>query len=410
MQFDPQILKLLRLDLSRDGGHVIIRSAAGRDAATEYSFGIEEEYFLADRNTLDVAIQTPNELFESASWSTGGQAMREMLQAQLEVATNVHVDVGDAREELKFLRREVAAVAAQYGFVIMASGTHPTASWRYSRPSPKPRYAEMIEDLRTIGHRNMLCGMHVHVQLPDADRRFAVMRSMIPYLPLFIALSTSSPFWNSNETGLKGYRLAAYDELPRTGLPELFASQREYDDYVSALVKSGVMPDQSYIWWGMRPSSRHPTLELRAPDVCTYVDDAIAIAALYRVLGRYLYERPQLSEEVSGLDRAIAVENKWRAQRYGTNCIFASKDGPVEIHAMLSTLIEKLSGDAAALRCEQELEDCKRILARGSSADAQLKAFSDSTRNLTAVNRWIAETTTSGQIGPSPSPSEQAAV
>src|SRR4029078_8411536 len=154
--------------------------------------------------------------------------MREMLHSQLEVATNVHVDVNDARDELRFLRREVANVAAQYGFAIMACGTHPTAVWRMSQPSPKPRYEEMIEDLRTIGHRNMLCGMHVHVQLPDPEKRFAVMRGMIPFITLFIALSTSSQFWNSKDSGLKGYRLAAYDELPRTGLPELFESKQVY--------------------------------------------------------------------------------------------------------------------------------------------------------------------------------------
>lgn len=410
MQFDPKILKTLRLNLSRDGGHLIIRSAAGREEVSEYSFGIEEKYFLADRETFEVAMQTPNELFEAANWSTGGLATREMLQAQLEVATNIHGDINDAREELKFLRREVAAVASQYGFVIMASATHPTASWRLSQPSPKVRYEEMIEDFKAVGHRNMLCGMHVHVQLPDADRRFAVMRAMIPYLPIFIALSASSPFWNSADTGLKGYRLAAYDELPRSGLPELFENKQEFEEYVAALVKSGVMPDESYVWWGLRPSSRHPTLELRAPDVCTYVDDAVAIAALYRSLARYLYERPELSKRVTGVDRAIAVENKWRAQRYGISCIFVGKDGPVEIHDVLSTLIEQISEDAAKLTCQRELEDCKRILERGSSADAQLRIYRDNALNLTEVNRWIAETTAAGQMGAACSATENAVI
>src|SRR6201747_2474297 len=277
MQFDPKILELLRLDLSGGKRQLVIRSAAKKEQASEYSFGIEEEYFLADATSLEVAIQTPNELFEAASWSTGGQAMREMLQAQVEVVTNIHLDVRDAREELKFLRREVSKVAAQYGLVIMACSTHPTAVWRQSLPSPKPRYEAMMDDLRIIGHRNMLCGMHVHVQLPKADKRFIVMQAMIPYIPLFIALSTSSPFWNSRESGLKGYRLAAYDELPRTGLPEAFEDEAQYEEYVVALRKSGVIPDESYIWWAMRASSRHPTLELRAPDVCTLVDYALAI-------------------------------------------------------------------------------------------------------------------------------------
>jgi carboxylate-amine ligase len=393
MRFDPEILKLLKVGLTANRRNLIIRSATGRDDTSEYSFGIEEEYFLADERTLEVAVQTPNELFEAANWSTGGQAMREMLQAQLEVATNVHLDTRDALEELRFLRREVNSVASDYGLAIMACGTHPTAIWRQSQPSPKPRYEAMIEDLRTIGHRNMLCGMHVHVQLPKAERRFAVMQAMIPYIPLFIALSTSSPFWNSRESGLKGYRLAAYDELPRTGLPEAFQSQEQYDEYVATLKISGVIPDESYIWWAIRSSSKHPTLELRAPDVCTSVEDAIAIASLYRALARHLYERPALLQPLSTVDRAIAVENKWRSQRYGTDCIFATKDGPLEIGSMLDGVIEQISDDAMVLGCATEVQNCKVILERGSSADQQLRAFQEAGGNLSAVTTWIASST-----------------
>jgi carboxylate-amine ligase len=374
----------------------VIRSGSGHDSAAEYSFGIEEEYFLADASTLEVATQTPNELFEAGSWSTGGQAMREMLQAQIEVATNVHVDAKDACEELKFLRRELAAVARRYGLAIMASGTHPTAAWPNSKPTAKPRYENMIKDLGTIGHRNMLCGMHVHVQLRDVEKRFAVMRAMIPYLPLFIALSASSPFWSSRETGLRGYRLAAYDELPRTGLPELFGSKAEYDAYVMALVSSGVMPDETHIWWAMRPSFRHPTIELRAPDVCTRLEDAILLACLYRSLTRYLCERSDLAEEVTVVDRAIAVENKWRAQRYGTECVFATKEGGVGIREMLDNVIARVSEDAAALGCLAEVERCREIVVRGSSADAQLSAYRRSGSDLNAVTRWIAEQTVAG--------------
>jgi carboxylate-amine ligase len=393
MAFDSELLKRLRLGLSDDRKHLVIRSAAGRGEIIEYSFGIEEEYFLADKRTLEVAVETPNALFEAANWSTGGQAMREMLQAQLEVATNVHVDAADAREELAFLRREVAKVADQFGFAIMACGTHPTAVWRLSQPSPKPRYEEMIEDLRSIGHRNMMCGMHVHVQLPDSEKRFAVMRAMIPYLPLFIALSASSPFWDSHKTGLKGYRLAAYSELPRTGLPELFENKLAYDGYVRALEKSGVIPDESYIWWAMRPSSRHPTLELRAPDTCTLIEDGVAIASLYRALARHLYERPQLSLGVTSVDRAIAVENKWRAQRYGADCIFASKDGPVPIGELLSGLIDRIAADAEALGCADEVRHCRTIVTRGSSADFKLRAWEESGEDISAVSRWIAAAT-----------------
>jgi glutamate---cysteine ligase / carboxylate-amine ligase len=398
MRFDPKILEPLHVNLRGDKRQLVIRSAARKEQASEYSFGIEEEYFLADATTLEVAIRTPDKLFETANWTTGGQAMREMLQAQLEVATNVHLDTGDAREELKFLRREVGRVASQYGLVIMACGTHPTALWRQSQASPRPRYQAMIDDLQTLGYRNMLCGMHVHVQLPRAEKRFAVMQAMIPYIPLFIALSTSSPFWNSKDSGLKGYRLAAYDELPRTGIPEAFDTEQQYIDYVAALQTSGVIPDETYIWWAMRASSRHPTLELRAPDVCTSVDDAIAVAALYRAIARHLYENPARMQPIGPVERAIAVENKWRAQRYGTECTFASKDGPVEIRDLLWSVISQVTGDAEILGCLQEVEACKLILANGSSADAQLRVFGQSEGDMLAVKRWIASATAPNQI------------
>jgi glutamate---cysteine ligase / carboxylate-amine ligase len=409
MRFDPEILKLLKLGLSADKRNIVIRSATDRGDASEYSFGIEEEYFLADESTLEVATQTPNELFEAASWSTGGQAMREMLQAQMEVATNIHLDFRDALQELTFLRSEVDKVAAQYGLTIMACGTHPTAVWRQSRPSPKARYETMIDDLKTIGHRNMLCGMHVHVQLPKAEKRFAVMQAMVPYVPIFIALSTSSPFWNSKDTGLKGYRLAAYDELPRTGLPEAFESRFQYEEFVEVLKRSGVIPDESYIWWAMRSSSRHPTLELRAPDVCTRVEDAIAIAALYRALARHLYERPFL-QPLSVVDRAIAVENKWRAQRYGTECIFVTRDGPVAIETILTSLIDQIGEDASILGCADEVAKCNRILERGSSADQQLRAYRQAGDHVPAAAQWIASATTPNRIRRQPPPWHQAVV
>src|SRR5258708_13431768 len=122
-----------------------------------------------------------------------------------------------------------------------------------------------MHGLQMIGQRVLLCGLHVHVELPDPDQRIDVMYRMLPYLPLFLALSTSSPFWQSRRTGLKGYRLAPYDELPRTRLPDLFRTQEEFDAYVTALGRAGVIPDSSYIWWAIPPSLPNPTPQLRPP-------------------------------------------------------------------------------------------------------------------------------------------------
>jgi glutamate---cysteine ligase / carboxylate-amine ligase len=245
----------------------------------------------------------------------------------------------------------------------------------------------------------MLCGLHVHVELPDPERRVDVMSRMTPYLPLFLALSTSSPFWQSARTGLKGYRLAAYDELPRSGVPPLFRTKAEFDTYVAALVRAGVINDSSFIWWMIRPSLNHPTLELRAADCCTLVDDSIAIAALYRCVARNLYRNPARNADIDVVGRAIAVENKWRAQRYGVGGTFVTADGAVSVAEMLDQVIAITAEDADALGCVEAIRRCRAIVGAGTSADAQLAVFDAHRANasreeaLRAVTDWLAGAT-----------------
>ena len=266
-------------------------------------------------------------------------------------------------------------MAAEHGLAILAAGTHPTALWRKALQTAKLRYDNVMHDLQMIGQRDLLCGMHVHVELPDPDERVDVMYRMLPYLPLFVALSTSSPFWQSRATGLKGYRLAAYDELPRTGVPELFRTREEFDAYVDELVRAGVIEDSSYIWWAIRPSLNHPTLELRAPDSCTLVEDSIAIAALYRTLARHLYVNRWRNADLDAVGRAIVVENKWRAQRYGVHGTFVIDGVAVPVAEMLDRVIDDTAADARALGCVAEIDRCRTIVGAGTSADAQLAVF-----------------------------------
>src|SRR6266568_7531791 len=314
-----------------------------------FRFGIEEEYFLVDAQTKRVARRMPEKFLMAANKATDGHVTGEFLQSQVEVATSPHFSFANARSQLRGLRQIVASIAAEHGLAILAAGTHPTALWGNAVQTPKQRYDEVMNDLQMIGQRNMLCGMHVHVELPDPDERVDVMCRMLPYLPLFLALSTSSPFWQSRSTGLMGYRLAAYDELPRTGVPELFRTKEEFDAYIAALVRAGVIEDSSYIWWAIRPSLVNPTLELRAPDSCTLVEDSIAIAALYRTLARHLYLNRWRNSDLSPVGRAIIVENKWQAQRHGVHAIFAAEDGALTVAETLERVIYDTAADADAL-------------------------------------------------------------
>ena len=364
-----------------------------------FKFGIEEEYFLVDATTKSVARSMPQEFLEAAKEATGGQVKGEFLQSQIEVATLPHHDIKTAHTELRHLRQTVATIAAEHGLAILAAGTHPTADWGRSQQSAGDRYDAVMDDLQMIGRRNMLCGLHVHVELPLAEDRVDIMTRMLPYLPLFVALSTSSPFWRSRATGLKGYRLAAYDELPRTGVPELFRCKEEFDAYVAALVKAGVMEDSSYVWWSMRPSLQHPTLELRAPDCPTLVDDSIAIAALYRSLAQRLTRHPTLNAGLNAVGRAIVVENKWRAQRYGVGGTLVGDAGAISVADMVDQVVEDCTADAQSLGCLDELLRCRTIVGNGTSADAQLEVYAAQDKSLgplralQAVTDWIATAT-----------------
>ena len=372
------------------------------DWVETFRFGIEEEYFLVDAETKAIASTVPEALFATAKTSTLGRGKCEFLQQQLEVATEPHVDIVKAGAELRQLWHMLSAIVAPHGLGILAAGTHPTAAWNEAQQTEGERYDTVMRDLQMIGRRNILCGLHVHVELPDPDARVNVMTRMLPYLPIFIALATSSPFWQSHRTGLLGYRLAAYDELPRTGVPELFRTAKEFEAYVDALVRTGVMPNASFIWWAMRPSTAHPTLELRAPDCCTRLEDTLAVTALYRTLVRRIFFNPWLNADLTAVSRAIIVENKWRAQRYGIHGTFVDEARPREVPfaQWLDQVIEEVAGDAAALGCLDEVERCRTIAAEGTSADSQLMVYrrerdkgAGREEALAAVSKWLAAAT-----------------
>jgi len=225
---------------------------------------------------------------------------------------------------------------------------------------------------------------------------------LTPYLPLLLALSTSSPFWQGHLTGLVGYRLAAYDELPRTGLPELFRTNEDYREFISALTWAKIIPDASYIWWAIRPSLNNPTIELRVADSCTRLEDAIGIAALFRCLVRALDRDRALNAGFDRVGRAITQENKWHAQRYGIAATFVEpfSRSPLTLPQWLDQVIDFIAEDIEALDCAGEIRHLHAIVAHGTSADRQIEIFgkakSAGRRGLTALKDvvdWAASET-----------------
>ena len=344
---------------------------------TPYTVGIEEEFFVSHARSFAPATRVPTSLARAFLKLKYGNVTTEMMQAQIEVNTGVCATFAEAREQLSSLRRMLHQTAAEHDYVISASGTHPMAMWYEQKLTKKARYRRMQDDLQIVGRRNVLCGLHVHVQVPEPERRVALMLRSLPYLPLFLALSLSSPFWHGHPTGMKGYRLSAYDELPRTGFPPLFSSTQSYDDFIAALVKAGVIPDASHIWWCIRPALSHPTLELRIADSNPRLDDVLCVAAWFRCLVRRLCEDKRFGYVVTAEMLAIISENRWRIQRFGTE---ASIVDPLTLEATsvavaFEELAQVLGEDADALGCRAEFDRWRGILRDGTAADRQIVAY-----------------------------------
>ncbi|MCZ8041463.1 MAG: carboxylate-amine ligase [Beijerinckiaceae bacterium] len=371
-------------------------------------FGIEEEYFLSDAASRGIVRKVSRAFIAAAHDAFPDEVQREMLQSQIEVATPVCSSMAQARRALTTLRTGLAGLALEHDMLLLACGTHPSAAWSRQHATDASRYDALMRDLQMLGSRNQLCGLHVHVEVADEDERIRLMARIMPFLPLLLALSTSSPFWQGRRTGLMGYRLAAYGELPRTGLPDLFADPTDYRAYVDTMVAAGAIKDASYLWWAIRPSDRHPTLELRIADSCTRLDDTLAIAALYRCLVRHLLLRPAFNRDLTAASRAIAAENLWRAQRYGIHggLVDEASRSMRSVPSLLEDLVARLEEDAQALDCAAELEACRAIAAQGTSADVQLAVYEEAraraggpAAGLAAVIDWIASETRLDRTG-----------
>ena len=342
-----------------------------------FTIGIEEEYLLVDRASRDLVREMPNGLFEAASKALGDQVAREFLKSQIEVGTSVHHSPGAAGAELAGLRQAIAQVAAAHGLAPIAASTHPFARWSIQEPTDRERYRAIAQDLAGVGRRLVICGMHVHVGVEDDELRIDLFNQARYFLPHLLMLSTSSPFAEGEDTGLKSYRLAAYQELPRTGMPGRFEGWAEYTQTIDLLVRNGVIEDASKIWWDLRPSARFPTLEMRVTDVCTRLEDGVCVAAMYVCILRMLFRLRRSNQTWRTYPLFLLAENRWRAQRYGVKgTLFDLGKGElVAFGDLVDELLTMLREDAEALGCVAEIEHARVIVARGTSADRQVAHY-----------------------------------
>ena len=342
----------------------------------QFTIGVEEEYLLVDRDSLELAV-APEALMTACAAETEGQVSPEFLQCQIEIGTRVCATVTEAREDLKRLRSIVAKHAADFNLAPIAASCHPFADWRKQHHTDKTRYNALRHDLAGVARRMLICGMHVHVGIPDKETRVDLLNQLIYFLPHLLALSASSPFWNGEDTGLSSYRLTIFDNLPRTGLPPQFSSWAEYERSVSILVDMGLIEDSSKIWWDLRPSSRFPTIEARICDVSPRLNTTLVLTALIQSITRMLWRLRARNQRWRQFDNFLVAENRWRAQRYGVSggMIDFGKRQVVEFKDLIDELIDMIREDAEALGCLSEVEAARDILRDGTAADRQRTVY-----------------------------------
>ena len=373
----------------------------------DYSVGIEEEYYLVDLESRDLIKTVPDGVWPKLEKALGDHVTREFLQCQVEIGTPVCKTIGGARKELGHFRATVAEIANEFDLGLIASSTHPFAISGRSQLTDKDRYYNLAKDLQQVVRRLLISGMHIHVGLPDDDLRVDLMSQAAYILPHLLALSTSSPFWRGQDTGLKSYRICVWNEMPRTGLPTYFDSYTEYKRHVEVLVSAGIIEDSSKIWWDIRPSHKFPTLEIRIADICTDVDDGVCIAAIYVCWMRMLYRLRRSNQRWRTYANFLIEENRWRAHRYGIDeGLIDFGVGEIKSYkTLLTEIVDIISEDAQALGCVNEVNHAFTILERGTSAHNQLNIYHESINAgdneadaLNAVVDGLIQKTTQGCI------------
>ena len=358
------------------------------------TIGIEEEYQIIDPRTRELRSYI-TQILEEGRLILREQVKPELHQSIVEVGTNVCKTPAEARAELVRLRRAIMQLAARNHLKIAAAGTHPFSSWHTQEITPMERYMGVRKDMGELAQRLLIFGTHVHIGIEDREFLIDAMNVSRYLLPHVLCLSTSSPFWMARNTGLKSYRSVIFRNFPRVGIPPVFQSWAELEHLVDTMVRTNCIPDGSKLWWDVRPNWKYPTLEFRLCDVCTRVDEAVCIAAIFQAVVAKLWKWRRENLTFRVYPTVLIEENKWRAVRYGLDGKLMDLGKQQELPAddLIRELVEWFIGDVIdELGSRKEIEYVYHILKNGSSADRQLAVFERTGDLHAVVDHVIGET------------------
>ncbi|MGI8988373.1 MAG: carboxylate-amine ligase [Bryobacteraceae bacterium] len=363
-------------------------------AQPSFTIGIEEEYQVVDPESRDLRSHISAEILEKGKKLLHERVKAEMHQSVVEVGTGICKNISEARRDVMEIRRGIIGLAHENGLRLAAAGTHPFADWRNQEIYPDERYHTIVEDLKMVARANLIFGLHVHVGVEDREVAIHLMNAARYFLPHILALSTNSPFWLGMDTGLKSYRCKVFDKFPRTNVPDYFPSYGEYESFINLLVQTKCIDNAKKIWWDIRPHPHFTTLEFRVCDVPMRVDETIAIAALIQATVAKLYKLHAANTGFRLYRRALIMENKWRALRYGLDgkLIDFGKRTEVPLRELMLEYLDLVDDVVDELGSRNELLYIHEMLKMGSGADRQLRVFQETGDLKKVVDYIISET------------------
>jgi carboxylate-amine ligase len=381
----------------QDGDTLLFHNGMGECMRPSFTLGIEEEYQTVDPETRDLRSHIATEMLAKGKLRLEERVKAEMHQSVIEVGTRICSNIQAAQEDLFDLRRNMIALAEEHDLLLIAGATHPFADWRVQEIYPDPRYAQVVEDLQLVARANLIFGLHVHVGIEDREAAIRIMNSLRYFLPHILALSTNSPFWLGMETGYKSYRAKVFENFPRTNLPDSFASYSEFESYVNLLIKTNSIDNAKKIWWDVRPHPFFDTVEVRICDIPLRAHESIAIAALIQATACKLWHLHSKNIDYRQYSRALLMENKFRAVRYGLDgkMIDFGKQAEVPVRDLIIEYLAFVDDVLDELGSRTEINYIHTMLREGSGADRQLKTFRE-TNNLKSVVDYMAAETRAG--------------
>jgi glutamate---cysteine ligase / carboxylate-amine ligase len=352
----------------------------------QFTLGIEEEFQIIDPVSRELKSHV-SEILDEGKLLLGEKIKPEMIQSMIEVGTGVCKNIQEAREDISKLRCIISGLAKQKGMAIVAASTHPFSKWSEQEIFDDERYEFIVQELQMVARSLLIFGLHVHVGIESPERRVQIMNAARYFLPHVLAMTTSSPFWLGHNTGLKSYRSEVFKKFPRTDIPDHFDSYASFERYVNLLIEMNCIDNAKKIYWDLRPHPFFPTLEFRVCDIPTRVDDTIAVAALFQAIVAKLHWLIDRNLGFRLYRRMWIQENKWRAVRYGLEgkLLDLGKQKEVPVRDLIYELLDFVDDVLDDLGSRREVEHIHTILARGTSADEQLKVWEESGHDFKAV-------------------------